>query len=65
MVFGVKRLAKKKVQEDLTLLKSKLARTNPQNDGSSLIEKLQDEVKEYKTILKCSVCHDRPKEVRR
>lgn len=57
------RLAKRKVQEDLTLLKSKLARTNPQNDGSSLIEKLQDEVKEYKTILKCSVCHDRPKEV--
>eukprot|EP00250_Pteridium_aquilinum_P024480 c29137_g1_i1 orf=538-3168(-) len=57
------RLAKKKVQEDLALLKSKLARTNAQSDGSSLIDKLQDEVKEYKAILKCSVCHDRPKEV--
>lgn len=54
---------KKKVQEDIAHLKSKLARTNSHSDGSSLVEKLQEEVKEYKAILKCSVCHDRPKEV--
>ncbi|MCO5599074.1 hypothetical protein L7F22_053173 [Adiantum nelumboides] len=57
------KLAKKKVQEDIAHLKSKLARTTVQSDGSSLVEKLQEEVKEYKAILKCSVCHDRPKEV--
>lgn len=56
------RFEKKRIQEDLALLSSKVDRSSVQNGGSS-IEKLQDEVKEYRAILKCSVCHDRPKEV--
>ena len=57
--------AKRKCQEDLALQRSKLASKDLQSEGSPLIEKLQTELKEYKTILKCSVCHDRPKDVRK
>lgn len=32
-------------------------------EGSSLLEKLQQEIAEYKEILKCRICRDRPKEV--
>lgn len=28
-----------------------------------MVEKLQEELKEYKDILKCSICLDKPKEV--
>lgn len=31
--------------------------------GEAAIQKLQDEIKECKAILKCGVCFDRPKEV--
>lgn len=31
--------------------------------GEAAIQKLQDEIKSCKSILKCSVCSDRPKEV--
>jgi E3 ubiquitin-protein ligase BRE1 len=31
--------------------------------GKAAIQKLQDEIKSCKSILKCSVCSDRPKEV--
>nr|KAJ0199555.1 hypothetical protein LSAT_V11C600318340 [Lactuca sativa] len=30
--------------------------------GEAAIQKLQDEIKKYKSILKCGVCFDRPKE---
>lgn len=57
------KMEKRRVQEDLTSFNSKLTRLNVQTEGGSVIEKLQEEIKEYKAILKCSVCHDRPKEV--
>lgn len=31
--------------------------------GEAAIERLQDEIKNCKNILKCGVCFDRPKEV--
>lgn len=31
--------------------------------GEAAIQKLQDEIKDCKGILKCGVCFDRPKEV--
>ena len=31
--------------------------------GEDAIQKLQDEIKDSKAILKCGVCFDRPKEV--
>lgn len=31
--------------------------------GEAAIQKLQDEIKDGKAILKCGVCFDRPKEV--
>jgi len=56
------RYGKKRIEEDLMVANSKLARINAHNDATT-IEKLNEEIKEYKAILKCSVCHDRPKEV--
>lgn len=32
--------------------------------GEVAIQKLQDEIKDCKSMLKCGVCFDRPKEVR-
>ncbi|KAL4585819.1 hypothetical protein LXL04_010445 [Taraxacum kok-saghyz] len=57
------RFEKKRVEEELECARRKHARLTSQLDGSSLVEKLHQELKEYKDILKCSVCHDRPKEV--
>lgn len=56
------RFGKKRVEEELLALNSKFSRLSALNEGGAL-EKLQEEIKEYKAILKCSVCHDRPKEV--
>eukprot|EP01018_Ginkgo_biloba_P005014 Gb_28646 [translate_table: standard] len=56
------RYEKRRIEEDLVLLNTKVARINARNDGAA-VEKLQEDIKEYKRILKCSVCHDRPKEV--
>jgi E3 ubiquitin-protein ligase BRE1 len=47
----------------LEVLHMKTARLNTVHDGGPMVERLQEEIKDYKSILKCSVCHDRPKEV--
>ncbi|KAH7415191.1 hypothetical protein KP509_14G031800 [Ceratopteris richardii] len=57
------KLAKKKVEDEIALLNAKMAKKSLKNEGTSLVEKLQDEVKEYRAILKCSVCDLRHKEV--
>eukprot|EP01018_Ginkgo_biloba_P001761 Gb_15023 [translate_table: standard] len=54
------RFEKKRIEEELVSLNSKVSRLN---DGGTVAEKLQEEIKAYKQILKCSVCHDRSKEV--
>lgn len=57
------RFEKRRAQEELEVLHMKTARLNTVHDGGPMVERLQDEIKDYKSILKCSVCHDRPKEV--
>ncbi|XP_020526142.1 E3 ubiquitin-protein ligase BRE1-like 2 isoform X1 [Amborella trichopoda] len=56
------RLEKKKLEEELEAFNSKVAQMSSENEEAA-VEKLQDEIKEYKAILKCGVCYDRPKEV--
>ncbi|KAM7472059.1 hypothetical protein LguiA_010242 [Lonicera macranthoides] len=57
------RFEKKRVEEELVVLKRKASRLKSQIEGSSVIEKLKEELKEYRGIVKCSICLDRPKEV--
>jgi E3 ubiquitin-protein ligase BRE1 len=57
------RFERKRIEEELTILNMRASRANANNDNRHLVEKLQDEIDEYKAILKCSVCHNRSKEV--
>ncbi|KAL3691986.1 hypothetical protein R1sor_005637 [Riccia sorocarpa] len=57
------RFEKRRVQEELDALNTKVSRLTSYHDGNPLVERLQEELKEYRAILKCSVCHDRAKEV--
>ncbi|KAL5728381.1 RING-type E3 ubiquitin transferase [Ranunculus cassubicifolius] len=57
------RFNKKRIEEDLEVLRRKAARLKARTEGSSALEKLQQEVREYREILKCSICQERPKEV--
>ncbi|KAK9148338.1 hypothetical protein Scep_007095 [Stephania cephalantha] len=52
----------KRIEEELDAARRKSARLRAQIEGSSVLEKLQQEVREYREILKCSICHERPKE---
>lgn len=44
-------------------MRRKASRLSAQTEGPSVVEKLQDELREYRDILKCSICLDRTKEV--
>ncbi|KAI3444762.1 hypothetical protein Pfo_001427 [Paulownia fortunei] len=57
------RFERKRVEEDLDTLRRKAQQLKSNAEGSSVAEKLQQELREYKEILKCSVCLDRRKEV--
>ncbi|KAK7293410.1 hypothetical protein RJT34_16275 [Clitoria ternatea] len=57
------RFAKKRVEEDLEVARRKLLYLKELNEGSSLTEKLQQELEEYKEIVKCTICLDRAKQV--
>ncbi|XP_024043376.1 E3 ubiquitin-protein ligase BRE1-like 1 [Citrus clementina] len=57
------RFAKKRLEEDLEMGRRKVLRLQAQTEGSSIIEELQQELREYREILKCSICLERPKEV--
>ncbi|XP_042393673.1 E3 ubiquitin-protein ligase BRE1-like 1 isoform X2 [Zingiber officinale] len=56
------RFNKKRIVESLDDMTRKAAYLRVQTKGS-VLEKLQQEVKEYRGILKCSICLDRQKEV--
>lgn len=56
------RSSRKKLEEELRELNNKVAEMSSET-GEAAIQKLQDEIKSCKSILKCSVCSDRPKEV--
>ncbi|GFY92696.1 histone mono-ubiquitination 1 [Actinidia rufa] len=58
------RFDKKRLEEELEIVRRKVSRLKSQMDGSSVVEKLQQELREYREILKCSICLDRPKEAR-
>lgn len=51
------------MEEELAEWNSKVAEMSSENREAT-IQRLQDEIKECKAILKCGVCFDRPKEVR-
>ncbi|XVF04583.1 hypothetical protein REPUB_Repub05bG0096400 [Reevesia pubescens] len=56
------RSQRKKLEEELGELNSKVAELSYET-GETAIQKLQEEIKNCKNILKCGVCFDRPKEV--
>ncbi|KAL9228837.1 hypothetical protein vseg_004374 [Gypsophila vaccaria] len=56
------RFEKKRQEEELETVKRKAERLKMQREGS-FVGKLHLELQEYKEILKCSICLDRPKEV--
>ncbi|XP_042514647.1 E3 ubiquitin-protein ligase BRE1-like 2 [Macadamia integrifolia] len=56
------RAEKKRLEEELKEMNGKVLEISSAN-GEAAIQKLQDEIKECKAILKCGVCFDRPKEV--
>ncbi|KAJ8513461.1 hypothetical protein OPV22_003895 [Ensete ventricosum] len=57
------RFNKKRIEESLEVMTRKAAFLREQTEGSTVLQKLRQEVKEYRGILKCSICHDRQKEV--
>ncbi|GMN56359.1 hypothetical protein TIFTF001_025463 [Ficus carica] len=56
------RFEKRRLEEELEVLRRKASRLRAQTEGSSIIEKLQQELGEYREILKCSICLDRTKQ---
>ncbi|KAK5810706.1 E3 ubiquitin-protein ligase BRE1-like 1 isoform X1 [Gossypium arboreum] len=57
------RFKKKRIEEELEVAKRKVVHLQAKTEGNSMIERLQEELREYREILKCSICLDRPKEV--
>ncbi|KAL4581409.1 hypothetical protein LXL04_017623 [Taraxacum kok-saghyz] len=56
------KMDRKKLDEELVELNMKVTELTL-GSSEAAIQKLQDEIKECKSILKCRVCFDRPKEV--
>ncbi|RVW20068.1 E3 ubiquitin-protein ligase BRE1-like 1 [Vitis vinifera] len=57
------RFEKKRTEEELEVVRRKASRLRAQTEGSSIVDKLRQELREYRDILKCGICHERPKEV--
>ncbi|KAG5227554.1 E3 ubiquitin-protein ligase [Salix suchowensis] len=55
------RSERRRLEEELTELNNRVAELTSET-GEAAIQRLQDEIKDCKSILKCSVCSDRPKE---
>ncbi|XP_012093331.1 E3 ubiquitin-protein ligase BRE1-like 2 isoform X2 [Jatropha curcas] len=53
---------RKKLEKELSELNAKIVELSSES-GEAAIQRLQDEIKDCKSMLKCSVCSDRPKEV--
>ncbi|CAA6671817.1 unnamed protein product [Spirodela intermedia] len=56
------RFKNNRIDEDVEVKIRKAALLKSRSQGSSMLEKLQQELREYKGILKCGVCKDRQKE---
>jgi hypothetical protein len=61
--FCYARSERRRLEEELMEVNNKVAELTSET-GAAAIQRLQDEIKDCKSILKCSVCSDRPKEVR-
>lgn len=57
------RFDKKRIEEELEVLRRKASHLRAQTEGSSIVENLREELREYRDILKCSICLERTKEV--
>ncbi|KAJ7950849.1 E3 ubiquitin protein ligase [Quillaja saponaria] len=57
------RFTKKRIEEELEVARRKALCLRAQIEGSSVVQKLQQELGEYREIVKCSICHERAKEV--
>ncbi|TYJ21058.1 hypothetical protein E1A91_A08G037900v1 [Gossypium mustelinum] len=57
------RFKKKRIEEELEVARRKVVHLQAKTEGNLMIERLQEELREYREILKCSICLDRPKEV--
>ncbi|KAH8488356.1 hypothetical protein H0E87_024143 [Populus deltoides] len=56
------RFDKRRMEEELEVARRKFSHLQEHTEGSLIVEKLQQELREYREIVKCSICHDRPKE---
>ncbi|KAF7038657.1 hypothetical protein CFC21_048811 [Triticum aestivum] len=57
------RFSKRRIEDDLESMSRKASSLRVKTEASSLLEKVRQEVNEYRGILKCGVCSDRQKEV--
>ncbi|KAM7276194.1 hypothetical protein ACFE04_018060 [Oxalis oulophora] len=53
----------KRTEEELETVRRKFSRLQAQIEESTVLEKLRQELREYRDILKCGICLDRRKEV--
>ncbi|CAN8286415.1 unnamed protein product [Cochlearia groenlandica] len=59
----VEKFSRRRIEEEMEITKKKVSRLRSLIEGSSVIQKLRQELGEFKEILKCKACNDRPKEV--
>ncbi|KAJ8900265.1 hypothetical protein K2173_024905 [Erythroxylum novogranatense] len=57
------RYERRRKEEEAEVVRRKISCLQAQTEGLSVVEKLHQELKEYREIVKCSICIDRPKEV--
>ncbi|XP_061373602.1 E3 ubiquitin-protein ligase BRE1-like 2 [Gastrolobium bilobum] len=62
MELDSERSSRKKLEEDLRELNSKITELSSET-GETAIQKLEEEMRVCKNMIKCTVCSDRPKEV--
>ncbi|KAF8010452.1 hypothetical protein BT93_J1170 [Corymbia citriodora subsp. variegata] len=62
MKLDNEREERKKLEEEIVECNKKVAELTAES-GEAAVKRLQEEIKDCRTILKCSVCLDRPKEV--
>lgn len=59
------RFSKKRLGEELEVVRRKVLHLRAETEGSSsIVGRLKQEYRELMEILKCSICLDRPKEVK-
>ncbi|CAN7138347.1 unnamed protein product [Brassica rapa subsp. narinosa] len=59
----IERFNRRRIEEEVETVKTKVSRLRSLVEGSSAIQKLRQELNEFKEILKCKACNDRSKEV--